>query len=126
MPNPDAESQAGFTLLETIVAFVILSIVLGAATLSISYSARLYQRADRIRAANQLAERLVAERFDTGLDQQGGEDGREGELGWHIRRREAAKSQTAGAKLMAFELMVLDRSGQALAHYQSFYMADAP
>ena len=122
----DADLQDGFTLLETIVAFVILSMVLGAATLSVSYSARLYHRADQIRAANQLAEQLIAERFERGPNQPRQEAGREGDLAWAIRRQEAARSAMNGTRLMAFDLRISDRSGRILAQHQSYYIEAAP
>ena len=63
--EPNDSSESGFTLIEVIVSFLILATVLGSTTLSISYSASLYRKADQIRVADQLAENVIAERFDT-------------------------------------------------------------
>lgn len=61
MKIPDGDRQSGFTLLETLIAFLILSIALGIATQSISAAALAYRKADALRAADRLVSEVLAE-----------------------------------------------------------------
>ena len=129
MRRPDAteDPAAGFTLIEVIVSFLILAMVLGSATLSISYSARLYRKADEISAAGQLAQGLIAEKFDRRPGQPEREAGTEGALRWTITRKILAGAFTAnGGRLIGFDLALTDRSGRVLDRYSSLYVERQP
>jgi type II secretory pathway pseudopilin PulG len=114
---------AGFTLIEVIVAFVVLALVLGSVTLSISYSGRLYHRADQVTLAGDLAERVIAERFNKVPQQLEHESGSDGSLRWTVERRVLADDFTGkGGRLMEFDLELLDTGGRVVDHYETLYV----
>jgi Tfp pilus assembly protein PilV len=80
------DKTAGFSLLETIVAFAILALVLAATMQSISLSTQGLVRAGRHRAMDDLAALLMATAIDDQsiIEMQNGES--EDGLRWHIRR----------------------------------------
>lgn len=59
----DGTKDSGFTLLEVLVAFVVLSAALVAANQSLSYSLRAFASAKMARAADRVAEDIFAERL---------------------------------------------------------------
>jgi general secretion pathway protein I len=122
-----ADARDGFTLIEVIVAFLVLATVLGSATVSISYSSKLYSRADEIRMAGELAERLIAEKFDHRSGQGDSEAGTNGVLHWRIARHLLASDFTAaGGRLIGFDLTILDRRGQVLDQCDTIYVERQP
>lgn len=129
MPANDRRDapESGFTLIEVIVAFVILSAVLASVTVSISYSSKLYRRADEARTAGELAARLIAEKFDRRPGLSASETGSDGSLRWKLTRHPLAQEFTAaGGRLVAFELTILDRRGQTLEQYNTLYVERQP
>lgn len=129
MQSPDmAPPDAGFTLIEVIVSFVILATVLGSVTLSLSYSARLNRQAEAKRNAALCAERFFAERFDRRLGRPGTESGAEGEdCRWRAARKIANAAYTdSGRALMALRLEIIDRQGMPVDAFDTYYVEDAP
>ena len=61
--HSDGHKDSGFSLLEVLVAFVILSAALVAANQSLSYSLRSFASAKMARAADRVAEEIFAERL---------------------------------------------------------------
>jgi general secretion pathway protein I len=121
--EPTTDARDGFTLIEVIVAFLVLATVLGSATMSISYSSKLYRRADEIRMAGELAERLIAEKFDHRPGQSDSEAGVDGVLRWTIARHPLTNEFTvSGGRLVTFELTILDHRGQVLDKYNTIYV----
>ena len=59
----EGDKDSGFSLLEVLVAFVILSAALVAANQSLSYSLRAFSSAKMARAADRVAEEIFAERL---------------------------------------------------------------
>jgi type II secretory pathway pseudopilin PulG len=122
------EAGAGFTLIEVIISFLILSLVLAGTTLSVSYSARLYRKADETRLAAELAERLIAERFDTRPGQAEHEAQSDGSgLRWSIDRKVLTHEVTAnGGRMIGFDFTIFDGNGNVLDRYRSFYVERQP
>jgi len=115
--------DAGFTLIEVIVSFVILATVLGSATLSLSYSARLGREADVRRLAVQCAERVIAEKFSRRPDLPVSENGSDGDCRWHITRRIAKAAYTeSGRRLIVFGLEILNNEGRRAEAFETYYV----
>lgn len=122
-PAPDA----GFTLIEVIVSFVILATVLGSATLSLSYSARLGRQADVRRLAAQCAERVIAEKFSSQPDLPEAENGSDGDCRWRITRRMAKAAYTeSGRNLIVFNLEILNDDGRRADAFETYYVEAIP
>lgn len=63
--HSECDRGSGFSLLEVLVAFVILSAALVAANQSISYSLRSFSSAQMARAADRVAEEIYSERLSS-------------------------------------------------------------
>jgi type II secretory pathway pseudopilin PulG len=129
MQNLDITPQdAGFTLIEVIVSFVILTTVLGSVTLSLSYSARLNRQGDAKRSALTCAERFLAEKFDRRPGQPATESGIDGEgCHWRAVKKIAKAAYTeSGRNLMALRLEILDPRGAPIDAFDTFYVEDTP
>lgn len=127
MESPDgAAPDAGFTLIEAIVSFVILATVLGSATLSLSYSARLQRKTDAKRTALVCAQTVLAEKFDKRQGQPASESGSSGgTCRWQIQRQIAQSSYTeSGRNLMHFRLEILNAQGRAAEILETYYVED--
>ena len=120
----DAQApDAGFTLIEVIVSFVILATVLGSATLSLSYSARLGREADMKRLAVQCAERVIAEKFSRRPDLPESENGGDDDCRWHITRRMAKAAYTeSGRNLIVFNIEILNDDGRRADAFETYYV----
>jgi len=125
--NPSENRGAGFTLLEVIVAFLVLSMVLGSAMLSISYSTRLHRKANDLVVVHDLIEQLIAEKFRPTIGQPAQETGKtENGLQWKIDRRVISEQFTpAGDRLMQFRLQISDRRHRILEQVASLYVEQA-
>ncbi|MDO6965246.1 type IV pilus modification PilV family protein [Rhizobium alvei] len=110
-------------MIETIVAFVILSLVLGATSVSVGYAMKMFRRAQDLRIAEQLAQRLIAEHFVRTAGPEKTERGTDGKLVWAIRRVDVSAAKDQPTKLISFRLDVSDKSGRALVQYQSYYIS---
>ena len=129
MRNPDmAPPNAGFTLIEVIVSFVILATILGSVTLSLSYSTKLNHQAEAKRGAVLCAERFFAERFDRRPGKPGTESGAEGEdCRWRVGRTIKNAAYTdSGRPLMALHLEIMDRQGAPIDVFDTYYVEDLP
>lgn len=116
-------STDGFTLIEVIIAFLMLAMVLASTALSVSYSSRLYRRADEARAARGLAEQLVAEKLVRTPQQPEQESGTSDEIRWTIARKILSSHFGAGGgNLVSFDLDLRDRSGRLIDRYSSVYV----
>jgi len=124
MLHADAQApDAGFTLIEVIVSFVILATVLGSATLSLSYSARLGREADVRRLAVQCAERVIAEKVSRQPDLPEAENGSDDDCRWRITRRTSKAGYTeSGRSLMTLRLEILGDSGKPVDVFQTYYV----
>ena len=126
MADLDAPSQAGFTLVEVIVSFVILAMVLGSATLSVAYSARLDRQAEEKRLAVECAERVIAERFSRLPGAPLSETGADQDCRWRITRKAIKPKYTeSGRGLVAFRLEVLGETGRTIETFDTYYV-EAP
>ncbi len=104
--HSDTSKDSGFTLLEVLVAFVVLSAALVAANQSLSYSLRSFASAKMARAADRVAEDVFAERLSV-LGRHGEESGMAADgLKWKLRREPLALSD-AGTEITA-EKLTLD------------------
>lgn len=83
----DGRSIDGFTTLETVVAFTILALVLGAASQSIALSARSLARAHHSVDAAELARELVAHEAAGVAGGRAAVDGETDGDGWTVERR---------------------------------------
>ena len=117
------DATDGFTLIEVIIAFLMLAMVLASTALSVSYSSRLYRRADEARAARDLAEQLVAEKLVRTPQQPEQESGASGEIRWTIARKIVASHfGPDGGNLVGFDLDLRDRDGRLIDRYSSVYV----
>lgn len=115
--------DAGFTLVEVIVSFVILATVLGGVTLSVSNSARLGREAAAKRLAVQCAERVIAEKFDRRPDLPQVETGGDENCRWRIARKLAKAAYTESSRnLIAFRLEILDDRGRPADVFETYYI----
>lgn len=120
-------SEAGFTLLEVIVSFVILAMVLGSATLSLSYSVRLGREADEKRLVAACAERILAEKFDRRPGMPATEAGADNGCPWRIVRKPSKAAYTeSGRSLIEFRLEILTDGGRPLEEFETFYLEASP
>lgn len=109
--HSEHNEDCGFSLLEVLVAFVILSAALVAANQSLSYSLRSFSSAKIARAADRVAEEIFAERLtlprasgeETGLTPNG--------LKWKLRREPF--SVGTGNDGIAAEKLTLEVAAQA-------------
>lgn len=125
LPADAHATEAGFTLIEVIVSFVILVTVLGSVTLSLSYSARLGREAEAKRLAVECAERVIAEKFFRLPDLPKAETGGDEDCRWRIIRKLAKANYTeSGRNLMAFKLEILHDSGRPADLFKSYYVED--
>src|SRR6218665_2411268 len=126
MQNPDAASDAGFTLIEVIISFIILTTVLGSATLSLSYTARLQRQGEMKRGAMICAQRVLAEHLDRRRGLPASETGTDSDnCRWRIARRAMKLSHTeSGRSLMAFRLEILSLQGRAVETFDTYYAED--
>ena len=127
MPHPDTTtSDAGFTLIEVIVSFVILATVLGSMTLSLSYSARMHRDAETKRRATTCAESVLAGKLGKQRDLPDTESGAEGrDCRWRMTRRIARTGYTeSGRNLIALRLEILDRDGRRVESFDTYYVED--
>ena len=128
MRHADGQApDAGFTLIEVIVSFVILATVLGSATLSLSYSARLGREADVRRLAVQCAERVIAEKFSRQPDLPVSDNGSDEDCRWRITRRMAKAAYTeSGRNLIVFSLEILNNDGRRADAFETYYVEAIP
>lgn len=121
-----AAPDAGFTLIEAIVSFIILAMVLGSVTLSLSYSARLQRKADAKLTALVCAQTVLAEKFDKRKDQPASESGiRDETCRWQIERKIAQSSYTeSGRNLMRFRIKILNAQGRVAEMLETYYLED--
>lgn len=124
MLHADAHAPtAGFTLIEVIVSFVLLAAVLGSATLSLSYSAKLGREGEAKRLAVQCAERVIAEKFTRLPGLPDTEAGDNGDCKWRIDRKMLKAAYTeSGRNLVAFRLEILDGGGRPIDKFESYYV----
>ena len=84
--NFEGDKDGGFSLLEVLVAFVVLSVALVAANQSISYSVRSFSSAKMARAADRIAEEVFAEQLTlSGASSEGMGPASNG-LNWRLKR----------------------------------------
>lgn len=98
-----ARSTDGFTTLETLVAFTILALVLGAASQSIGLSARSLARANQSVDAAQRALDLVALETARAARLPAPVDGETGGAGWLVQRRIV---QEGGRRFVALRVTI--------------------
>jgi type II secretory pathway pseudopilin PulG len=127
-PSDGPGQEAGFTLIEVIISFVILATVLGSVALSWSYSAGLQRKSEARQRAMNCSERVVAEKFDRKPGLPPSESGIENDdCRWRISRLVARTAYTeSGRNLMSFRLDVMDRQGQKVEDFQTYYVEDLP
>lgn len=118
-------AESGFTLIEVLVAFLILSMALGGAMASIAYSSQLYRKADELSASHSLAQQIIAEKFWVQtvdiLDETG--EGPKG-LRWRISTSMLQDNfARTGKQLRQFELEVSNGRGQKIETYRTLYVA---
>lgn len=127
-PADRPAADAGFTLIEVIVSFVILALVMGSATLSLSYSARLHRNGEAKRLAMVCAQRVLAERFDRRAGLPSSETGADGaDCRWRITRGIVRPAFTAsGRTLMSLRLEILDQEGRPREAFETYYVEALP
>jgi len=120
--NFDGTSDSGFTLLEVLVAFVILSSALVAANQSLSYSLRSFAAVKMSRAADRLAEDVFAERLSAS-GRNGTESGRAADgLTWNLKREPLGLSG-GGAEITAEKLtleVTAPNNDRIIRHYVTY------
>ncbi len=117
MPS-DTAAENGFTLIEVLVAFVILSAALVAANQSLSYSLRAITAVHMSRSADHLAEEVFAERHSPPdmLKQEKGE-GSDG-LTWTLRRELLNLEDTQTAEKWTLDLIA--PTGKRIRRYITY------
>lgn len=126
--HEQAAADAGFTLIEVIVSFIILAMVLGSVTLSLSYAARLHRMSDAKQSAITCAERVVAERLSRSPNLPQRESSADDEdCHWRIARRIARAAYTESARnLISFRLEILDSRGNPVDVFETYYVEALP
>ncbi|WP_421869983.1 type IV pilus modification PilV family protein [Pararhizobium sp.] len=107
-----SEDDSGFSLLEVLVAFVILSAALVAANQSLSYSFRSFASAKTARATDRVAEEIFAERLLLSNQPSEEEDGvTSNGFKWSLKREPLSLGQETSE--ITAEKLILDVSSQA-------------
>lgn len=118
-----SDRDEGFTLLEMLIAFLILSTALVVANQSVSSTVKAFSATKDINVADRLASEILAERFD---DRQRtvGEDAGEPEDGyrWRIRREPISKGAAPG-QAMRLSVSVLTPQGKIVRSYVTYFPA---
>jgi type II secretion system protein I len=122
----EAGPSAGFTLIEVLVAFGILALVVGSAMVSISYSSRLFGRADEVRRAEVLAESLIAEKFTRAPGQAEHESGTTAGLRWTVTRAVRSEDPAGGTRVIDFNLELATQKGRMIDRYSTVYVEQGP
>lgn len=120
--------NAGFTLIEVIISFIILAMVLGSVTVSLSYSARLHRASEAKQLAVGCAEFVIAEKFRKVPSLPSTESGGHGSAcRWRIVRRVAKAAFTESARnLVAFRLEILGPQEQLIDAFETYYIESLP
>lgn len=105
------DADSGFSLLEVLVAFVILSAALVAANQSISYSLRSFSSAKMARAADRAAEEIFAERLSVVSPPSDEAGSAPNGLKWKLKREPF--SVGVGSGEVAAEKLTLEVTAQA-------------
>lgn len=98
-----AGSDEGFTLIETLIAFLVLSLSLGLIAQSVSNATSVIRRADQLDAARTEAGRLLAEAGEGG----GGTIDGEG-LNWTLSRRRIERNDGSGTGLPPVDITIVE------------------
>ncbi|KQY42542.1 type II secretion system protein [Rhizobium sp. Root483D2] len=117
-----SEDNIGFSLLEVLVAFVILSAALVAANQSLSYSFRSFASAKTARAADRVAEEIFAERLLLSNQPSEEEGVTSSGLKWNLKREPLSlgreNSEITAEKLILDVISQAD--GRAARRYVSY------
>ena len=114
-------SDGGFSTLEIVVAFAVLSLVLGAASQSIAHSTRRLPRARVSSSASQRAQEVLAREI-VGAAKHADDQGTEAGDGWSIERRTV---QEGGRRLLALRI-VLSHDGSKDTYVTFVPLQDVP
>ncbi|MDX6748719.1 type II secretion system protein [Geminicoccaceae bacterium 1502E] len=113
-----AERSRGFTLLETLVALVIVAIVIGGALRALGVGIRGSDRASRDLAMAQLAESVLQQaRIDLREGRPGEPEGRRGELEWRLDLEPmegAAEAGPQASRLVLLRATITGKGGDSL------------
>jgi hypothetical protein len=102
-------SVDGFSLVEVIVAFVILTVVAVSFAQALSMTSRTFMRADALRDADFLASRILAERMMSEWPHDESQTGGEGDYSWRIEREAVADTGGSDLHLARLRLRIFDK-----------------
>lgn len=123
--DSENRTENGFTLLEVLVAFVILSASLVAANQSLSYSLRAFTSAKMSRAADRVAEEIFAERFGLASSPHAENGTAADGLQWELKREPFALG-SGNADVLAEKLtleVTAPTNGRIVRRYVTYHSA---